>query len=189
MKVSEVLERLKNGENLKSISEALGVDSSTLRRKMKNLGYIFDNSTKEWSYSGTDSTEPLEQDVMELVKTSNKRTSNNSPKVIKNNTEKSKSEKKVEQSNKNEEKDVFSTEDIADLHEMLTEWRMQRDKQSKYKSLHEEIKALKRENRKRKTVILSEDVANRLDALSDRERFDKSDLLEVALEHFLGEYE
>lgn len=80
--------------------------------------------------------------------------------------------------------DAFAAEDIADLHEMLAEWRMQRDKQSKYKSLHEEIKALKRENRKRKTVILSEDVANRLDALSDRERFDKSDLLEVALEHF-----
>ncbi|MDR0171415.1 ribbon-helix-helix domain-containing protein [Bacillus paranthracis] len=186
MKVSEVLERLKNGENLKAIAEVLGIDSSTLRRKMKGLGYTFDNSTKEWSYSGTDSTEPLEQDVMGMVKTSNRKVSNNSPKVIPSNKKKTESENKVEHRNKI---DAFAAEDIADLHEMLAEWRMQRDKQSKYKSLHEEIKALKRENRKRKTVILSEDVANRLDALSDRERFDKSDLLEVALEHFLGEYE
>lgn len=55
---------------------------------MKGLGYTFDNSTKEWSYSGTDSTEPLEQDVMGMVKTSNRKVSNNSPKVIPSNKRK-----------------------------------------------------------------------------------------------------
>ncbi|PEM45146.1 ribbon-helix-helix domain-containing protein [Bacillus toyonensis] len=57
------------------------------------------------------------------------------------------------------------------------------------KSLHEEIKCLRRDDRTRKTVILRKEVAKRLDKLSERERFDKSDLLELALEHFLSEYE
>ncbi|MBB1225821.1 ribbon-helix-helix domain-containing protein, partial [Klebsiella pneumoniae] len=51
------------------------------------------------------------------------------------------------------------------------------------------IKTLSRDDRPRKPVIVSKEVATRLDKLSERERFDKSDLLELALEHFLSEYE
>lgn len=189
MKVFEVLERLKKGEKLKEIANFIGINNSTLQRKLKALGYAFDSSTKEWFYNDKDNPEPLEKNIMDMVKLSNKSGVNDSPKVMGDNKSDTKSEIKGKQGNRVKESEVLTSEDIADLQEMLLFWRIEREKTKRYKSLHEEIKGLRRDDRTRKTVILSKEVAKRLDKLSERERFDKSDLLELALEHFLSEYE
>lgn len=189
MKVFEVLERLKKGEKLKEIANFIGINNSTLQRKLKALGYAFDSSTKEWFYNDKDNPEPLEKNIMDMVKLSNKSGVNDSHKVMEDNKSDTKSEIKGKQGNTVKESEVLTSEDIADLQEMLLFWRIEREKMKRYKSLHEEIKGLRRDDRTRKTVILSKEVAKRLDKLSERERFDKSDLLELALEHFLSEYE
>ncbi|MEC3131773.1 helix-turn-helix domain-containing protein, partial [Bacillus cereus] len=54
MKVFEVLESLKKGEKLKEIANVLGINNSTLQRKLKALGYAVDSSTKEWFYNDKD---------------------------------------------------------------------------------------------------------------------------------------
>lgn len=189
MMVFEVLERLKKGEKLKEIANVLGINVSTLQRKMKDLGYAFDSGNKEWFYNDKDNSEPLEKNIMDMVKLSKKSAVNSSHKVIQDNKNETKGEIKGKQGNTVKESGVLTSEDIADLQEMLSSWRTERKRSERYKNLHEEIKALRRDDRTRKTVILSKEVAKRLDKLSERERFDKSDLLELALEHFLSEYE
>lgn len=189
MKVSEVLQRLREGEKLKEIAGVLGINDSTLQRKMKSLGYGFDTSKKVWFYNDKDNPEPLEKNIMDMVKLSKKSSVNSSHKVIQDNKNETKGEIKGKQGNTVKESEVLTSEDIADLQEILSFWRTERERSKRYKNLHEEIKALRRDDRTRKTVILSKEVAERLDKLSERERFDKSDLLELALEHFLSEYE
>lgn len=189
MKVFEVLERLEKGEKLRGIAIVIGVNVSTLQRKMKDLGYIFDNAKKKWVYNNVDIPEPLEKNIMDMVKLSKKSDVDSSHKVIRDNAKATKGEMKEKQGNTVKESEVLTSEDIADLQEMLLFWRIDRERTIKHKTLHEEIKALRRDDRTRKTVILSKEVAKRLDKLSERERFDKSDLLELALEHFLSEYE
>ncbi|MBD2798545.1 ribbon-helix-helix domain-containing protein, partial [Xenorhabdus sp. 18] len=114
---------------------------------------------------------------------------NDLPKIIQGIKSETKGELGVKHGNTVKVSEVLTSEDIADLHEMLLFWRTDRERTKKHKTLHEEIKTLRRDDRTRKTVILSKEVAKRLDKLSERERFDKSDLLELALEHFLSEYE
>ncbi|MGR5921077.1 ribbon-helix-helix domain-containing protein [Bacillus paranthracis] len=189
MKVFEVLESLKKGEKLKEIAIVLGINNSTLQRKLKALGYAFDSSTKEWFYNNKDNPEPLEENIMDMVKRNSKSGVNDSPRIIQGNKSRTKGELEVKHGNTVKESEVLTGEDIADLHEMLLFWRTDRERAKRHKTLHEEIKTLKRDDRTRKTVILSKEVAKRLDKLSERERFDKSDLLELALEHFLSEYE
>ncbi|HFK1786759.1 TPA: ribbon-helix-helix domain-containing protein [Bacillus cereus] len=189
MKVFEVLDRLEKGEKLKEIANDLGINVSTLQRKLRGLGYVFDSGKKKWFYNDENIPEPLEKNIMDMVRSSKKNFGNSSHKVIKNNTKETKGEVKEKQGNNVKGSEVLTSEDIEDLQEMLLFWRAERESLRKHKSLHEEIKALRRDERTRKTVILSKEVAARLDKLSERERFDKSDLLELALEHFLSEYE
>lgn len=55
--------------------------------------------------------------------------------------------------------------------------------------LYSRSKSLEKENSTRKTFIVSESLAKRFDAVSDRSSIDKSDLLALALTDFLKKYE
>lgn len=67
MKVQEVLQRLDEGEKMKQIAESVDLNPSTVQRKLKKLGYEWDNSAKVWNWKGQ-GDQPLEQDLSELVR-------------------------------------------------------------------------------------------------------------------------
>lgn len=55
--------------------------------------------------------------------------------------------------------------------------------------LYSRSKSLEKEKSTRKTYIVSESLASRFDAVSDRSKIDKSDLLAIAFHDFLKKYE
>lgn len=75
--VREYLARYEAGENsdimAKRISEELGKPfaASTLVRRMKNLGYKWDNSAKKWNWTKGDEPQPLERNLLETIRKPN----------------------------------------------------------------------------------------------------------------------
>lgn len=75
--VREYLARYDAGENsdimAKRISQELGKPfaASTLVRRMKNLGYKWDNSAKKWRWTKGDEPQPLEQNLLETIRKPN----------------------------------------------------------------------------------------------------------------------
>ncbi|MGH0741931.1 hypothetical protein ACQVQ2_26585, partial [Bacillus paranthracis] len=64
MQVETLMQRLKDGDTMKIIAGELGLNPSTVQRKLKKLGYAYSNSTKEWSWNG-EGEEPLSLDITE----------------------------------------------------------------------------------------------------------------------------
>ncbi|WP_207120023.1 hypothetical protein, partial [Bacillus velezensis] len=52
MKVREVLERVKNGENMTAIAYDIGLSRSALTKKMNKIGFVFDRAVKEYTLAG-----------------------------------------------------------------------------------------------------------------------------------------
>lgn len=65
MKVGELLIRLQE-QTMREVCDDLGVHTSTIQRKLKKLGYEWDNSAKLWFWDHEED-QPLETEVMDLV--------------------------------------------------------------------------------------------------------------------------
>ncbi|MGK5512305.1 hypothetical protein [Brevibacillus formosus] len=63
MTVREIMDRLANGEKLKDMAVIMGKSVSYVQRKLKGLGYEFDNSSKLWSYVG-EGEQPLDVEII-----------------------------------------------------------------------------------------------------------------------------
>ncbi len=55
MKVIDVINAVRNKEKMEDIAERLGTSKSTLGKKIKSLGYKFNNSLKYYEYEGEES--------------------------------------------------------------------------------------------------------------------------------------
>ncbi|HDX9506364.1 hypothetical protein J0818_30515 [Bacillus cereus] len=55
MKVIDVIDAVRNKEKMEDIAERLGTSKSTLGKKIKSLGYKFNNSLKYYEYKGEES--------------------------------------------------------------------------------------------------------------------------------------
>lgn len=55
LKVIDVINAVKNKEKIEDIAESLGTSKSTLGKKIKSLGYKFNNSLKYYEYIGEES--------------------------------------------------------------------------------------------------------------------------------------
>ncbi|PGK03781.1 hypothetical protein CN892_25100 [Bacillus anthracis] len=55
LKVIDVIDAVRNKEKMEDIAERLGTSKSTLGKKIKSLGYKFNNSLKYYEYKGEES--------------------------------------------------------------------------------------------------------------------------------------
>ncbi|EOO08281.1 hypothetical protein [Bacillus cereus] len=70
MKVIDVINAVKNKEKIEDIAVSLGTSKSTLGKKIKSLGYVYDNSLKYYEYSGEESEKNKIDDMLisEVIK-------------------------------------------------------------------------------------------------------------------------
>lgn len=70
LKVIDVINAVKNKEKIEDIAVSLGTSKSTLGKKIKSLGYVYDNSLKYYEYSGEESEKNKIDDMLisEVIK-------------------------------------------------------------------------------------------------------------------------
>lgn len=118
LKVIDVIDAVRNKEKMEDIAERLGTSKSTLGKKIKSLGYKFNNSLKHYEYEGEES-EKNKIDNM-LISEVIKRKGVKKSEVIQNNSGKKEEAKK---NNDFEEKSiieerVLTSEEIESLKEL-----------------------------------------------------------------------
>lgn len=78
----------------------------------------------------------------------------------------------------------FTSDEVADLVEMIHEWRLNRATIKRLKPVHEQIKALPKGNKIRKTIVIDKSIGKQLDDYCRTERVNKSDIIHLALLDF-----
>jgi hypothetical protein len=194
MLVSELLERLDHGENMKEICSHLNLSPTTIQRKLKNLGYTFNNSSRRWEWSKTDK-EPSNPNLLELINKPvasrvKSNSSNNSSKVNTSNSEVTEGEESM-----NNISSIvplpFTQDEIQSLKDIIKEWKQgsqNKEQIHDHAALYERIKTLKQEEKTRKTIVINQSIGQAFDEFTAREKVNKSDVLHLALEDFIKKY-
>lgn len=185
--VSDILERLAAGEKLADISASLGQSSSWLQRRLKGLGYAWDNSAKLWFYV-LDGEQPLDasidsRPVHKGVKSVSRK---ERTQVNLDVQEDSHPFHKQDQFNAQLIHSQFTEEEVRFLKDFVR--RRTGDVAIKL-DLVERAFLLPREDKERRTVLGIPSLLVRLDRLAERTKIDKSDLWAIALHDFLDRYD
>jgi len=184
--IGSILNAIREGNKAEHIAKAIdGISQKPFLKALKDAGYVYSNKApKGWYYVG-EGEEPLDKSIFDYVKSS-------SPKVIQGNTDVNSSSPEVIQSNTdvNSSSPVvhpqFTHNELKDLMEMLHEWRSRRGTVQEFSSIHERIKVLPKGDKKRKTIVIDEKVASKLEEYSKNEKVDQSDILHLALLDFFN---
>lgn len=184
--IGSILNAIREGNKAEHIAKAIdGISQKPFLKALKDAGYVYSNKApKGWHYVG-EGEEPLDKSIFDYVKSS-------SPKVIQSKTQVKSSSPEVIQSNMDVNSSSlvvhpqFTRTELNDLMEMLHEWRSKRETSQEFSTIHERIKALPRGDKKRKTIVIDEKVANRLKEYSESEKVDQSDILHLALIDFFN---
>ncbi|MFA2606526.1 hypothetical protein ABR763_27720 [Bacillus cereus] len=183
MKVIDVIDAVRNKEKMEDIAERLGTSKSTLGKKIKSLGYRFNNSLKYYEYEGEES-EKNKIDNM-LISEVIKRKGVKKSEVIQNNSGK---KEEVKKNNDLEEKSiieeqVLTSEEIESLKELAKVYK------SAHVNLFIDLAYLPYEGDKvKKSISVDSDLY--LDFERFAERFEKkgiskNQLLELAMYDFM----
>lgn len=185
--ISDILARVNDGTKTAVLCKDVGVGEKRLREGLKNAGYEYSQRTKRWEYVGT-SPEPLERSIFDFIPNAreiNKTAEKGNMKATSGDKTPSKPNNNVNSSG------VFSAEEIAILKEMIANYKGRSSTSANdTKSLHERIMSLDTsEPRKRKTIIIRDSIAKQLDNFAEQTRFNKSDIIELAILDFIRKYE
>jgi len=182
--IGSILKAIREGNKAENVAKAIdGISQKPLLRALKDAGYAYSNKAPQgWHYVG-DGEEPTEKSIFDYVKSG-------SPKVIRSNTKVNKGNTDVNSGNTdvNSSSPVvhpqFTQDEIADLAEMLHEWRLKRGTVQEVEQVHERVKALPKGDKRRKTIVINETIASKLEDYSKTEKIDQSDILHLALIDF-----
>lgn len=161
MNLTEVLDRIKQGETMKDIAESMGITTKSIQRQLKRDGYHYNKALREWRLMNEEERETAASTVETKPTAKPKR-----PK---------------------EPQDQLTAEEIRQIRQLLA--RSNAEPINSTDNIHDRIKGLEKADRSRKTVIIRDDITERLDNLIKRERIFKSDALEIAILDFLEKYE
>lgn len=189
MKLSELAKRLKDGESLKSFESVFNLNVTTLQRKLKKVGFAFDNSTKVWSYGkGPELPEDLaEQDASNIFKSNNSNTNITKVKTQSNTDVKASNKKKSDSNTDSNINDVSITlEEYKVIQEMLTWYKGITGEEGL--SLHERTKLLGDDTKTRKTFAISPETDKQITELANKERLQKSEILSLAVKDLYNKY-
>ncbi|MGE7780950.1 hypothetical protein ACQKL0_13495 [Peribacillus sp. NPDC097264] len=152
---------------------------------LHSAGYEYRNSgPKGWYYIG-DAEEPLYKSVFEFVESKN-----NSPKVKE--TSPSISQPFVFDVNRgrNEGEIDFTPEETAILKELIRAYVLDAkpDNHRSREDLYQRIVTLEKGKKVRKTIVINEKVGALLDRSADQQKFNKSDIIEIAILDLVNKY-
>lgn len=191
MKIKELLEELSvTGNTMARVAkEKVGIGEKRLKSVLHNAGYEYRNSgQKGWYYIG-DTEEPLYKSVFEFVESKNnspqvKQTSPVSPPKVKE-TSPSISQPVVFDVNRgrNEGEIDFTPEEIAILKELIRTYVLDKkpDNHRSRDDLYQRVVTLEKGKKVRKTIVINEEVGALLDRFADQQKFNKSDIIEIAI--------
>lgn len=206
MQVGMLMQRLKDGESIKVIASEIGIDPSTIQRRIKRLGYTYDRSTKEWNWI-SEEEEPVNEDITEKVTrqphdnmttSGSQRSDNVTTPEGEQREEESTSVRQVDnnvmttkqrQRNNKATTSAFTEEEIRLLKDLIATQKQKNPQQKgSNEPLHERLKGLVREEKARKNIFLNKGANERLEEFCKQERVNKSDIIELALEDFINKY-
>ena len=174
MKIFEIVERLNGETTVVKMAEELGVSKETLSRRLKSIGYHYNNKGKVYEYKGElsekDNNDALEFDTL-------------IPKKRENNSEKNQIEIKDEKT----EKDDFplSDEEVKFLKELYKNHNKDIDLSLEFTKLPPKTVT------KKHSVEISDTTFNEFERFSKKmkdKRFSKNDLVEIALIRFMRDF-
>lgn len=189
--ISDILEQVNGGTKTAVLCKDVGVGEKRLREGLKNAGYKYSQITKRWEYVGT-SPEPLERSIFDFIPNARENIKPVNKTAEKGNMKATSGDKTPSKPNNNvNSSGVFSAEEIAILKEMIANYKGRSSTPANdTKSLHERIMSLDTsEPRKRKTIIIRDSIAKQLDNFAEQTRFNKSDIIELAILDFIRKYE
>lgn len=176
--VQEALERFKNGETTGAIAKELGVNRSTISRRLNSIGYRWDKLLKVWTWDH-DEPQPLD-DLLYVSKSG----AGSKPQV---NTKYIQRSTKDSLDNDNIQTKGLSNNDLILIKDLLQQFKREKEEQHE-ESLHQRIMGLSVQERRKRTMVLTENAIQLLDDLAKKTRFNKSDLLEVAIQDLYKKY-
>ncbi|QWH20950.1 hypothetical protein EXW62_28735 (plasmid) [Bacillus mycoides] len=193
MEIREVLERLNNGTKAAALAKELNLADKRFREEMKKLGFGYSNSTKAWD-GDEESEQYLDKSIFEYVPPKGNRgvkskSHNDNSKVI---TIKQKTSQvsNIDSPKSNIEGEIqFTSEQISALKEIANQYLNEQAEETHKERIHKRIIKLPNEDMTRKTVVINKAIGDRLDAFAGKMKFNKSDILSLALMDFLERYE
>ncbi|PFZ89509.1 hypothetical protein COL70_17310 [Bacillus pseudomycoides] len=193
MKVKEVLDRLNDGTKAVDLAKELNVNDKRLRQVLNGLGFSYNTSLRMWG--GAEVTSKyFDKSIFDYVPPKGNRgvkpkSRSNSKKVTKTpQVTSQESEICSSKSNAEGEKD-FTSEQILALKEIANQFIHEQANETNRDRLHKRIIKLPNEDMTRKTVVINKAIGDRLDAFASKMKFNKSDILSLALLDFLDHYE
>jgi hypothetical protein len=199
MKIKELLNELSiTGNTIAKIAkEKVGVGEKKLKAVLHNAGYEYRNSgQKGWYYIG-EGEEPLYRSVFEFVESKRssrkvKQTSpTNSPKVKETSPTSSQPIEFDVNRGRNESEIDFTPEEKAILKELIRAYVLdekQGNQGSRDEDLYQRVFTLEKGKKVRKTIVINEEVGALLDRFADQQKFNKSDLIEIAILDLVEKY-
>lgn len=208
MLIKEILAELrKENQTVAVIAKTIeGISEKPLRNALKVAGYEYSNQNpKGWKFIG-EGEEPLDKSIFDYVRknrgsTNVKRTSPSREVNVNNTTPKDELDvniihtdsHEIHKSNSPEpptttETNSFSPGEVEILKEMLNEWKVKKEKVGKIELLHERIKQLDPSDKQRRTIVIDRKVGTTFDEFCKEQRFNKSDIVELAILDFIERY-
>lgn len=183
LKVIDVIDAVKNKEKMEDIAERLGTSKSTLGKKIKSLGYKFNNSLKYYEYEGEE-LEKNKIDNMNISEVIKRKGVKKSEVILKNDGEKEEVKKNNDLGEKSIiEEQVLTSDEIESLKELAKIYK------SAHVNLFIDLAYLPYEGDKvKKSISVDSDLY--LDFERFAERFEKkgiskNQLLELAMYDFM----
>ncbi|WP_232700196.1 ribbon-helix-helix domain-containing protein [Brevibacillus daliensis] len=202
MTVDEILKGLESGSKMKELASNLNKSVSWVQRKLKSLGYEFDNSEKVWVYK-REGNEPLDYDLLTDVKT-------DSPTIheeVKYSSQPIHIDvKSISSTVHTDVKDVSPTvhtnkkRSSQAIHTQFTDGEISIIKQYIKRrttgdldvklSIYERTFDLpETEEKERRTVLVYKSLGKKLDALAESCKIEKTDIWNMAIQDFLEKYQ
>ncbi|MDM5309357.1 hypothetical protein [Peribacillus frigoritolerans] len=199
MKIKEILDDLLiTGNTIAKISkEKVHIGEKKLKEALHNAGYEYRNSgQKGWYYIG-EGEEPLYTSVFEFIKSNNSH-----PKVKQTtpihafNVNQSSHDLKKDShpipldvnSVRTQDHTEFTPEERAILRDLIRGYVLNDQQDSHGDDLYQRVVTLEKGKKVRKTIVINEEVGALLDSFADQQKFNKSELIEIAILDLVKKY-
>ncbi|MES1042617.1 hypothetical protein [Peribacillus simplex] len=203
MKIKEILDDLLiTGNTIAKIAkEKVRIGEKKLKEALHNAGYEYRNSgQKGWYYIG-EGEEPLYTSVFEFIKSNNSH-----PKVkqiiptrafnVNQSTHDTKKDSRPIPLNVNSTRTQdkssihteFTPEERAILRDLIRGYVLNDQQDIHDDDLYQRVVTLEKGKKVRKTIVINEEVGDLLDSFADQQKFNKSDLIEIAILDLVKKY-
>jgi hypothetical protein len=204
MKIKEVLDDLSvTGNTIAKIAkDKAGIGEKKLKEALHNAGYEYRNKNpKGWFYA-REGEEPLYKSVFDFIEP--KANSPMSEIDVKRNSPMGEIDVKrnspisshpipfvvnnVRTKGENPVYTGFTPEEVAILREVIRGYVLDDQQDSHREPLYQRVATLKAGKKVRKTIVINEEVGDLLDRFADHQKFNKSDLMEIAILDLVKKY-